>query len=384
MSPGLYVHVPFCARACPYCDFDFEVGRAPRTEAFIRGLGEEWEARRGAWAQDRFGTVYLGGGTPSLLGVEGLRRLLDWLRAEIPLGDLEELTVEANPEHCDAETIAALPTLGVTRISLGVQSFDQAGLRTLGRVHDEGRAREATRLSLLAGLETSVDLIVGWPGQDTQSLERDVAAIDSLGVHHVSVYALTVEPGTPWETLVRRGRRQEPDGDRQADLLERARERLSNSGFEHYEVSNYCRAGLRSRHNTRYWRWSDYLGLGPSAHSARFGEAGGVHRRGNRRGLAGWLANPGEAQEEERLSGHGAAREGLWTGLRMFEGVTIRRFLERFDVKESWLRRVTARQRELGNLELAEGRLRIARDRWLWHDGIAADLLAGEDRSFEE
>lgn len=373
MPAGLYIHVPFCARACPYCDFDFQVGRTPASQQFLAGLEREVESRltEETWPGE-WPTVYLGGGTPSLLGADGLMALGGWIRRRFGAAGGEEYTVEVNPEHATRELAAAIRGIGGTRVSLGVQTFDAAGLATLGRVHSAEAARAAIATMRAAGLTVSADLIVGWPGQTQAGLAEDVAAIVGAGAQHVSVYALTVEAGTPWETLVRRGRRRLPDPDVQADLLVAAESALVAAGLAHYEVASY---GPAARHNLGYWTWRDYVGLGPSAHSARFAADGAVERRGNRRGLAAWLADP-SAAEVERLDAHAAAVEGLWTGLRYLPGIALADYLVRFPaVDRGWIEARTRRQRDRGNLELGPDVLRVAPGRWLWHDAIAADLL---------
>ncbi len=381
---GLYVHVPFCARACPYCDFDFQVGRHPDAAGFIAGLARELAARKdmspetgvvppgAAWP-----TVYLGGGTPSLLGPAGLRELAAWIDRNFPGAGHDEYTVEVNPEHASPELFAAIAGFGATRVSLGVQTLDPAGLTALGRTHDRAAALAALTDARAAGLEISADLIVGWPGQTAASLRADVAAIVAAGARHVSVYALTIESGTPWETLVRRGKRRLPDPEHQTDLLILAADTLVAAGLEHYEVASYAAPGQHARHNLGYWTWRDYLGLGPSAHSAVYSSDGSLIRRGNRRGLGPWLEGPGAAGELDPQSPLAAAAEGLWTGLRHLPGLDLPAFLARFPaVDRAWITARTDKQRARGNLELGEHVLRVAPGRWLWHDSIAADLLA--------
>lgn len=384
---GLYVHVPFCARACPYCDFDFQVGRRPDAASFIAGLERELAARKDMSPEtgvlppaDAYPTVYLGGGTPSLLGPAGLTELAAWIARHFPgagRSDRGEYTVEVNPEHASPDLYAAIAAFGGTRVSLGVQTLDPAGLLALGRMHRRDAALAALADARAAGLEISADLIVGWPGQTLPSLAADVAALVDAGARHVSVYALTIETGTPWETLVRRGKRRLPDPDLQTDLLISASELLISAGLEHYEVASYAAPGRRARHNLGYWTWRDYLGLGPSAHSAVFHADGSLVRRGNRRGLGPWLADPGPAGELDPQTPTAAAAEGLWTGLRHLPGLDLTAFLARFPaVDHEWILARTRKQVARGNLELAGDTLRVAPGRWLWHDSIAADLLA--------
>jgi oxygen-independent coproporphyrinogen-3 oxidase len=374
---ALYIHVPFCARACPYCDFDFEVDRAPDADAFLAALAREADLRVAEHAGTAFDTVYVGGGTPSVLGPSGLARLLAWIHGRFDTRACQELTVELNPEHTDDATVATLVEHGCDRVSLGVQSFDEGGLRQLGRAHAARDAIAAIERAHAAGLRTSIDLIVGWPGQTASVLRADLAQTDALALRHVSVYALTIEAGSAWPLLVGKGTRRLPRADLQAELLERSEAALASFGLEHYEIASYAAAGARSRHNAAYWSWRDYLGLGPSAASARYEADGAVVRRTNRRGLARWAADVGAVDLAERLAPEEAAAEGAWLGLRRLDGFEIAELLARFPaIDEAWLRRRAARQLAAGALELRDGRLRVAPGRWLQHDAIAADLLS--------
>lgn len=374
---GLYVHVPFCARACPYCDFDFVVGRSPDVAGYLAGLQREWDLRQ---LPTGYRTAYVGGGTPSSLGLGGLEQLLAWMRPRLGDDPPDEWTVELNPEHASADLFAMLRRGGVDRVSLGVQSFEHTGLQILGRVHSAAAARAAVLEAQRCRLRVSVDLMLGWPGQSMAVLERDLDHIADAGIEHVSVYALTIEPSTPWASLVRRGRRSEPDPDLQADLLERVASRLGALGFDHYEISSYARPGATARHNLGYWQWHDYVGVGPSAASAWF-RPGSVRRRTNRRGLNAWIDDP-TPHDEETLEGAHAAAEGLWTGLRQLSGVECgprSRFAERFpEVDSAWVAARAASEVARGNLEwLPGGKLRLRPDRWLWHDAVGVALLDG-------
>lgn len=381
MSPGLYLHVPFCARACPYCDFDFVVGRHPDVDTWLRGLEQERLAR-GIPEGQPVRTVYVGGGTPSLLGPEGMARLWAWIGARFDVAGSVERTVELNPEHVDAPLLDALVACGVDRVSLGVQSLGEPALRELGRVHRAEQALASLRAAVDRGLRTSADLIVGWPGQRAASLRADVDGVLATGVEHVSIYALTIEPDTPWARMQARGQRRAPDPDAQADRLTEAAARLGAAGLTHYEVASYGREGARARHNAGYWTGRDYLGLGPSAASAQHGADGSVQRRTNVRGFARWSADPGGGAGEERLSPRAAAAEGLWLALRLLEGVSVGEFLARYGgaVDEAWVRARLRRPLARGNVQWsAAGTVRVVPDRWLWHDEIGADLLAEDD-----
>lgn len=376
MSTGLYVHVPFCARACPYCDFDFEVGRG-NVDAWLDGLERERVGRARELEGVEFDTVYIGGGTPSVLAPAQLRRLSAWLHEALGVerAKLREFTVELNPEHTSPELLDVLAELGVDRVSLGVQSLVPEGLRALGRVHTPAQARACVHDCVARGLRTSADLIVGWPGHTQVQLCEELDELIDAGAEHLSIYALTIEPDTPWPKLVRRGLRVLPDEDEQADLLLAAEQHLHARGSTHYEVASYARPNAEALHNGKYWRWQNVVGFGPSAASVCHG-SGVVERRINVRGLAAWLRDP-ESPERERLEGERAAAEGLWLGLRRLGGLHVDHLLERFSVDRAWLEARVDRQRSLGNLEFSEDGtlLRVSPGRWLWHDGIAIDLL---------
>jgi oxygen-independent coproporphyrinogen-3 oxidase len=373
---SLYVHVPFCARACPYCDFDFVVGRRPDFAGLLGGLKAQAHGLLGD-ERPEVRTVYIGGGTPSLLGPAALTDLAAWIMTRFRCDDAEEFTVELNPEHVDDALLEALRRSGVDRVSIGAQSASAAGLATLGRRHAPAEGFASARRAQAAGLRASVDVIVGWPGQSDAALREDLAAADASGAGHVSIYALTVEPGTPWEALERRGTRTRPDPDRQADLLSRIDEDLTRRGFEHYETASYARPGQIGRHNWGYWSWRDVIGLGPSASSVAHGGEG-VVRRTARRGFATWRQDPTGADLDE-LEPRVAAAEGLWLGLRRAAGVDVAQFIRRFPaVDEAWVRGRVERQVRRGNLRWRGQVVSLAPGRWLWHDEVGIDVLAPE------
>ncbi len=374
---GIYLHVPFCARACPYCDFDFDVAATPDEGAYVRALSAEFAARAGELERADVDTVYVGGGTPSTLSGATFGRIFEALASSVRRYSPREVTVEANPEHVTTSWVDALRRVGVTRVSLGVQSFSTEGLVTLGRAHRGRKAWEAVEIIHGAGLDGSVDLIVGWPGQTASALDSDIEMLVASEVAHVSVYALTIEPGTPWEGLVDRGVRQPVDEDAQGELLERTERLLVNAGFVHYEVASYAKPGKQAAHNRKYWRWRDFLGFGPSAASAVRIAGGGTARRHNVRGFAPWTQlSSGDLVDTERLEGEAAAREGLWLGLRLLEPLEVASLEERFQRPPGWVVERLQRQFELGNVQrCAPGRVAVAPGRWLWHDVIAKDLL---------
>ena len=262
---ALYIHVPFCASKCLYCDFDSRACLDGGAHArYCAGLLESLEGLKDASALDGCTTAYMGGGTPTVLGAL-LPELASRIRAAAP--SLVEFTCEANPESFDGGMAAALAASGVTRVSFGVQSFSDVELATIGRIHTASAARAAVKAALDAGLDVSVDLMCGIPLQTVETWERSVLQAIGLGVGHVSVYPLTLEEGTPLARAAERDASLVPDDDMQATCMERARSMLTAAGLAPYEVASYARPGKECRHNIAYWTGASYLGLGRSAAS---------------------------------------------------------------------------------------------------------------------
>jgi oxygen-independent coproporphyrinogen-3 oxidase len=316
LARGVYVHVPYCRRRCPYCDFYFEVGAA--TDGFVPALARELERRRQelVWPAQ---TLSLGGGTPSQLPVRDLAQIVDGV-ARLGLVDGAEVSLEVNPEDIDDTVAAGLKAAGFTRVSVGLQSFDDAVLSWLGRAHDHRRGLSAVESLVRSGLDVGVDLIVGVPGEDLGRLKNDVETAAAAGVVHVSTYVLTVEEGTPLVQLIRRGAREAVNDDRQADAYEAVLAHAAAAGYAQYEVSSHARPGKESRHNRLYWQRGSYLGLGPGAHSFRIDDDGRAIRRHTTAGLAAWqqalVADIDAAHDVEILEPAHALREAIAFGLR--------------------------------------------------------------------
>jgi putative oxygen-independent coproporphyrinogen III oxidase len=268
---GVYVHVPFCITRCGYCDFNTytpaELGGV-NPDAWLLRLGSELELAGTRLGAPTVHTVFVGGGTPSLLGSDRLARVLESVRDNFELASDAEVTTEANPESTWPEMFAGLRSAGYNRISLGMQSVAPRVLATLDRVHSPGRAVTAAREAMAAGFEhVNLDLIYGTPGESDDDLRRSVEAAVDAEVDHVSAYALVVEEGTALARRVRRGEIAAPDDDVLAHRYELVDEQLSAAGFEWYEVSNWSRAGGQCRHNLGYWDGGQWWGAGPGAHS---------------------------------------------------------------------------------------------------------------------
>ena len=321
---GLYLHVPFCSVVCPYCDFAVRTGRPRHHRRYADALILEIERNRDSPLG--FDTIYLGGGTPSALESADLERILAALRRELKIGAGVTISMEANPEDVTPESLADWRALGISTLSLGVQSFDDASLKLLGRRHDGATARRCVELGVEAGFEAvSVDLIFALPGRDEAGWRRELAAATTLKPQHVSCYQLTFHEGTPFHRKRERGELAEPPNDVQAGLFHLTHRLLGEAGFEAYEVSNFARgAEHRSRHNLKYWTHVPYLGLGPSAHSFD-----GENRWWNLRTLDDWQTAVEEGRspiaESERLGSRDLALEALMLGLRTTDGVDLTR-----------------------------------------------------------
>ncbi|MBI4219989.1 MAG: radical SAM family heme chaperone HemW, partial [Chloroflexi bacterium] len=265
---GLYVHVPFCATKCPYCDFNTYAGIEPLIPDYIAALRKELETWGGLLQKPKVGTVFLGGGTPSYLPAESLAALMATIRGAFELHPGAEVTIEANPDDCDPEKLSAARATGVDRISIGVQSFDDTLLKALGRRHDSTQATAAVRMARAARFENlNADLMFGLPDQSFAQWRDSLARVIDLSPDHVSLYGLTLEPNTPLAAWVKAGTVAEPDPDIAADMYEHAEDVMGAAGFRHYEISNWARPGFESRHNLVYWTNGSYLGVGPGAHS---------------------------------------------------------------------------------------------------------------------
>jgi oxygen-independent coproporphyrinogen-3 oxidase len=340
-SVGVYVHVPFCERVCPYCDFAVEAARpleSGREARYVDALLAELALRRGAFAGRRLESVYLGGGTPSLLSTTSVERILRGVAAAFETEGALEVTLELNPSTVERGRLPGFRDAGVNRLSVGVQSFCDDTLRRLGRAHRASEAVETLDAARAAGFASlSIDLILAAPGQRLADLEHDLEQAVAAAPDHLSTYELTIEAATPFATAARRGQLDRAEEDEVVAMIETTRKRLSAAGFERYELSNYARPGQRAVHNQRYWQRRPVLGLGVGAFTTEPpGEAAphGV-RRGNRRDVAGYLESVGsgglpEREAPEVLSARAARGEAVFLALRTREGLAGAAFAREF------------------------------------------------------
>jgi oxygen-independent coproporphyrinogen-3 oxidase len=316
--PGLYVHVPFCVRRCPYCDF-YSISALELVPRYVEALAREARAAAPDWGP--FETLYIGGGSPSLLNEKGLKGLFEAL-APLDLSKVAEITLEANPEDVSRPAARLWAETGVTRLSLGVQSFDDRWLSdVLGRGHSARQSRQAAEILKAEPYDLCLDLIYGHPSQDLESWGADLIRAADLAPQHISAYNLTVEPGTPLARSIADKLLPPPaPAALAADMFLISREALSSRGYYRYEVSNFARPGHESRHNLKYWRRRSYLGLGPSAHSFD-----GKKRWANVSSARQWasaLASGAQARAfTEELDGEAERLEKIMLGLRLAEGL---------------------------------------------------------------
>jgi oxygen-independent coproporphyrinogen-3 oxidase len=388
---SLYIHVPFCFHKCHYCDFYSIVDTRDRQDAFVERLSRELVALAPLAAGAPLRTIFVGGGTPSLLATHLWERLLETLHANFDLSamrsqgpsDVGEFTVECNPETVSSELMRVLRDGCVTRVSIGAQSFHAQHLQTLERWHDPANVAKAVALAREAGIaRQSLDLIYAIPGQTQDDLDRDLDAALSLATEHLSCYALTYEPNTAMAVRMKRGEFRPADEDLEASMFERVLDRLRAAGLDRYEVSNFATPGGECRHNLAYWRQDDWLAAGPSASG---------HVRGwrwkNTTRLDDYLSHEdggfARVQDVESPDPRRNLAEALWTGLRTREGVDARAMLARAHAIDpampSRLERVAQRQVSLGAFSDQSGRWTLTDPGMLVADSIAVEFMRAVD-----
>ena len=363
----LYIHVPFCARRCSYCDFSIAVRSTTPVDEYLNALAIE--ARQVIQESCALDTVYLGGGTPSRLGGNGIARLLATIRDRARINPRAELTIEVNPDDVTAETAQAWVDAGINRISLGVQSFDDGVLGWMHRVHTAAQSRAAVQILRHQGIaNVSVDLIFNLPKHLDRSWESDINQALDLEPTHVSLYGLTVEHHTTIARWADRGAIVEGTDSQYEEEFLYAHTTMAAAGFDHYEVSNFAQPGHRSRHNSAYWTGAPYAALGPSAHSFD-----GAFRRWNVSAYADWTRRlvRGEAvmAGEEMLTAENKEAENVYLGLRTRTGLRLHG--GEAATVQPWV--------EAGWAELEGTHLTLTPSGWLRLDSLAATLAAGRD-----
>ena len=325
---ALYVHWPYCARICPYCDFNVvrDRGRIEEQAALVEAILADMAAQAALTGPRRLASIFFGGGTPSLMAPEAVAAVIDRARTLFPPRGAIEITLEANPTNAEAARFAALAGAGVNRLSMGVQALDDTALAFLGRNHSADEARRAVAVAARAFPRLSIDLIYARPDQTVADWRAELAGAIDMGFEHVSPYQLTIEPTTAFGRAVARGAWTPPDEDRSAALYETTQTVLEAAGFDAYEVSNHARGtAARSAHNLHVWRGGDYLGLGPGAHGRLTLQAARTATVAHR-GIGAYVAGVAAGtpwSERETQSARDAAEEKVLLGLRTVEGVTL-------------------------------------------------------------
>ena len=375
---GIYLHIPFCRQACHYCNFHFSTSLQSKND-FIPALLKEMEGRKDYIGLSTVGTVYLGGGTPSLLDPVQLGAILDRLREVFVLESAAEITMEANPDDMtDSRMVQRWRKAGVNRLSIGIQSFFGEDLQWMNRAHNAVQAMECIRMAQGEGFDNiSIDLIYGGPTLPDDHWKKNVDQAIALGIPHLSCYALTVEPRTALDKLIRTHKRQDVSPDDQARQFILLMDWMERAGFEHYEISNFALPGRRSRHNSSYWRGETYLGLGPSAHSYD-----GVSREWNIsnnqlyiKSLLAIGSKISAITEKEILTPVQQLNEYIMLSLRTMEGSDLGYVAEKFgsEIAEELEKRA---QRYVQEGKMTnEGKLSLTRVGRLLADGIAANLF---------
>jgi oxygen-independent coproporphyrinogen-3 oxidase len=366
----VYVHVPFCARRCSYCDFAIAVRSKVPADDFVRGIERELGVRGFTTHTTTVDTLYLGGGTPSRLGADGVARTIDVVAQRFAPKSDAEITIEANPDDVTRQAVAAWRAAGVNRVSLGVQSFDDNALAWMHRTHNAARVGEAANNLADGGIENwSLDLIFALPASLHRSWARDLDRALELAPPHISLYGLTVEQHTPIARWRDRGTPVEGGEDAYESEYLHADRTLTSAGYEHYEVSNFGKPGRWSRHNHSYWTGASYVGLGPSAHGFD-----GLCRRWNEREYASWLARVGNGEDpiagDEHLTPENRTAEQVYLGLRTSSGLGISGTEQ--DVIQPWV--------VAGWAAVSDDTVTLTPHGWLRLDALAASLTALRSR----
>lgn len=371
---GIYLHIPFCRRKCHYCNF-FSLASVKHLDLFPGALVREAELQRGYLQGAQVNTIYFGGGTPSMLPAEAVSQILDALGRNFTVAPGAEITLEANPDDLDGPKLQALRRAGINRLSIGIQSFHEADLVYLNRTHTPEHSMGVVRAAREAGFDNlSIDLIFGIPTLSDKGWEENLDRAFSLAMPHISAYALTVEPRTALEVMIRQGKASEPKDEASARQFGMLMQRMEAHGYLQYEISNFCLPGFESRHNSSYWSGEPYLGLGPSAHSYN-----GTSRRWNVSNLSEWIAgvNAGESRfEEETLTPVQRHNEFVMTSLRTLRGCDpMRLALLAGDEAAAVFRKRARRYLDSGDMVVEDGIYRLTGRGKLFADGISADLF---------
>jgi oxygen-independent coproporphyrinogen III oxidase len=376
---GLYLHIPFCRKACHYCNFHFSTTHQ-QLPAMLAAMEKELQLQKD-YIQGPLDTIYLGGGTPSLVPIELLDSLFNAIRTQFQIVDGAEISIETNPDDINPTSLSAWKALGINRLSIGIQSFVDADLQWMNRAHHAQQAIDSIRLAKQAGFDNlTIDLIYGTPTLSDEAWKANVDLAIAAGISHLSCYALTVEPKTGLEKMIEKKQIEAVDPEKQARHFSLLMQWMEDAGFEHYEISNFALPGHRSKHNSSYWSGASYLGIGPSAHSFN-----GTSRQWNLANNSLYIQSLNKETlpfELETLTAEQQLNEYIMTALRTMEGLNLNR------VSDLWGQEKTAqilleskKYIARGDAYLKDHALILTKAGRLLADGIASDLffLSAED-----
>ena len=374
---GIYIHIPFCKQACHYCDFHFSTSMKKKDE-MVLALAKELQLRKDEFQYDAefpcIETIYFGGGTPSVLNLEDIKLLIDTVRQNYPVSQNPEITLEANPDDLSEENLKAFAAIGISRLSIGIQSFFEEDLKLMHRAHDATQAKKCLELATRYFDNISLDLIYGIPGMTNERWRQNIETALSFGIPHISSYALTVEPKTALNKLIQTGKVAAPKDEVAQEHFLILVETLEANGLVHYELSNFGKENYFSRNNSAYWLGKKYLGIGPSAHSYD-----GVSRSWNVANNALYLKaiQKGELPREvELLSQEDRYNEYIMTGLRTIWGVSLVRIEQEFGTDYlNYLKQQSQKFISDGLLIITDGILKPTLKGKFLTDGIASDLF---------
>jgi oxygen-independent coproporphyrinogen III oxidase len=375
---SIYIHVPWCRRRCPYCDFYLEVGKPNNN--FLNSIIVEWECRHRFWYFDLAQSLYFGGGTPSLLNPKDIDGLLSYFIDKKYLSHEAEITLEVNPEDIHKAYVKTLINTAVNRISVGIQSLDDKILQKLGRKHTARSAKDALETLIGYGFKNiSVDLIISVPNEVPEKIIESLFYLNELSIPHISTYLLTIEDKTKFSEWIKLGKMKAPDEDQSVDIYKLVQKCLISLGYIQYDISSYAKPGFFSAHNQIYWGSGSYMGLGPGAHSMRYLLGGGIERLHNHASINQWLKNPVAEINfiVDRLGPKKALLESLAFGLRnMVTGIHPYEFSKRHqkDLPKNFFALIK-KFKDCGWLEEKNGLIKISCEGALFADHIMRDIL---------
>ena len=373
---GIYIHIPFCKQACTYCNFYFSTSLKQKSPFIDSLLKEIALNQRLIDKKENIDTIYFGGGTPSLLTINELDHILETLNKNFKIIGSVEITLEANPDDIEKNKLKAWMASGINRLSLGVQSFNEAELRWMNRAHNSEESLRSIDIILEAGMDNfSADLIFGSPILSNEALEKNLQIISKKNIPHLSCYGLTVEPRTALHKMIEAKKTLPIDNEAQAHQFLLVMNYLEAAGYEQYEISNYAKEGFRSKHNSSYWQGIPYYGFGPSAHSFN----GKDKRRWNVANLATYIKTLSSGEipyEEESLTAEQQINEYIMIALRTIDGVDLELFSEKFGAaRREALKKVANRFLQQQQMEEINNRFVLTKQGKLFADHIAAELF---------